>query len=363
MKFLAKKLKTYNHQRSITDASATNIKWIPGSDSLFIVSYHDGIILTFDKDLPEYKPHPEHGSNGNGGNGKDTLQTPTHGQNANGREGNESVNHIQFSKGNIAKIGTSNNTSFQVIKPEPNSNTNPRSCWYVSQQPIKGMEFSPDTRHLATVGRDGVLRIFDFKEERLVVGFKSYFGGLSCVSWSPDGKYLLTGGEDDLVSIWDFEGRRIVARCEGHQSWVTGLSFDQYKCDDKIYRFGSVGEDTKLLVWDFSVGALSRPRSQSGHRKQSLSKNSSLKPPRSDPLVHSSPLSSQPAIIESSPRAIVPTIEPIMSRKVHIEPLSSVAFREDSLLTACRRAHIKTWLRPEFLPPSSEIPKDVDNDK
>lgn len=62
------------------------------------------------------------------------------------------------------------------------------------------------------------------------------------------------------MSIWDFEGRTIVARCEGHQSWVSGLAFDPFKSDEKVYRFGSVGEDTRLLLWDFSVGALNRPR-------------------------------------------------------------------------------------------------------
>ena len=65
------------------------------------------------------------------------------------------------------------------------------------------------------------------------------------------------------MTIWDFEGKTIVARCEGHQSWVSGLAFDPFKSDENVYRFGSVGEDTKLLLWDFSVSALSRPRAVS----------------------------------------------------------------------------------------------------
>jgi len=95
---------------------------------------------------------------------------------------------------------------------------------------------------------------------RLLDIYHSYYGGLSCVCWSPDGRYILTGGQDDLVSIWSFSDRRIVARCEGHHSWVTGVAFDPWRCDERTYRFGSVGEDAQLLLWDFSAGMLHRPK-------------------------------------------------------------------------------------------------------
>ena len=56
---------------------------------------------------------------------------------------------------------------------------------------------------------------------------------------------------------------KIVARCQGHQSYVTGVAFDPWRCDERNYRFGSVGEDAKLLLWDFSVGALHKPKAVS----------------------------------------------------------------------------------------------------
>lgn len=71
---------------------------------------------------------------------------------------------------------------------------------------------------------------------------------------------MLTGGQDDLVSIWSLNERQIVARCQGHRSWVTAVAFDPWRCDERNYRFGSVGEDCKLLLWDFSVGMLHRPK-------------------------------------------------------------------------------------------------------
>jgi len=81
-----------------------------------------------------------------------------------------------------------------------------------------------------------------------------------CVCWSPDGRYVVTGGQDDLVSIWSLDDSMLVARCQGHNSWVSGVAFDPWRCDERNYRIGSVGEDCQLLLWDFSVGMLHRPR-------------------------------------------------------------------------------------------------------
>ncbi len=95
---------------------------------------------------------------------------------------------------------------------------------------------------------------------RLLDLFYSYYGGLLSVCWSPDGKYVLTGGQDDLISIWCPSESALIARCQGHHSWVTSVAFDPWRCDDKNYRFGSVGEDRRICLWDFSVGMLHRPR-------------------------------------------------------------------------------------------------------
>ena len=95
---------------------------------------------------------------------------------------------------------------------------------------------------------------------RLLDVYSSYYGGIICVCWSPDGKYILTGGQDDIVSIWSVNERQLVARCQGHHSWVKAVAFDPWRCDDRTYRFGSVGDDCKLLLWDFSVGMLHRPK-------------------------------------------------------------------------------------------------------
>lgn len=144
-----------------------------------------------------------------------------------------------------------------------NQRTNPVAVWKISNQEINSVAFSPDGRHIAVVSEDGSLRIIDYLREQLLDTFTSYYGGLTTVTWSPDGRYILTGGQDDLVSIWSFADSALVARCQGHSSWVTDVKFDPWRCDDRNYRFGSVGEDCRLLLWDFSVGMLGRPKAVS----------------------------------------------------------------------------------------------------
>ncbi|CAI0471481.1 unnamed protein product [Linum tenue] len=149
-------------------------------------------------------------------------------------------------------------TSFPLIKDQAlfsvsharYSKSNPIARWHICQGSINSITFSADGTHLATVGRDGYLRVFDYTKEQLICGGKSYYGALLSCAWSMDGKYILAGGEDDLVQVWSMEDRKVVAWGEGHNSWVSGVAFDSYWSSPNadgtpetvMYRFGSVGQ-------------------------------------------------------------------------------------------------------------------------
>ena len=57
-----------------------------------------------------------------------------------------------------------------------------------------------------------------------------------------------TGGQDDLVTVYSPWERRVVARCQGHSSFITSAAFDESRCNGRTYRFGSVGEDCRLIL-------------------------------------------------------------------------------------------------------------------
>jgi catabolite repression protein CreC len=253
---MSQKYARINKNGAINNSAVSHIKWVPGSENLFLASHIDGTLVVYDKDKEDAPFFAE---------------------------------EVMHEENNV--FIDDDNTVLNVIKSvnSKNQKANPVACWSVSGHRINQFEFSPDCRHLAVVSEDGCLRVIDYLKERYVIKFyhsaipsdavrlldiySSYYGGFICVCWSPDGKYILTGGQDDLASVWSLNERQIVARCQGHHSWVTAVAFDPWRCDERNYRFGSVGDDCKLLLWDFSVGMLHRPKAVSASRLLSLGNN------------------------------------------------------------------------------------------
>ena len=50
------------------------------------------------------------------------------------------------------------------------------------------------------------------------------------------------------MNIFSPREQRVIARCQGHSPFLSALAFDDLRCDGRTYRFGSVGEDNKLIL-------------------------------------------------------------------------------------------------------------------
>ncbi|KAL3029396.1 hypothetical protein AAZX31_03G161200 [Glycine max] len=283
------------------NSRCTCIAWVPGGDGSFVVSHTDGNLYVYEKN-----------KDGAGDSSFPVVKDQTQ----------FSVAHARYSK------------------------SNPIARWHICQGSINSISFSMDGAYLATVGRDGYLRVFDYSKEQLICGGKSYYGALLCCAWSMDGKYILTGGEDDLVQVWSMEDRKVVAWGEGHNSWVSGVAFDSYwtspnsndNGETVTYRFGSVGQDTQLLLWDLEMDEIVVPlrRPPGGSPTYSTGSQSS----HWDNVVPLGTLQPAPSMRD------VPKISPLVAHRVHTEPLSGLIFTQESVLTACREGHIKIWMRP-----------------
>ncbi|TVY82241.1 putative catabolite repression protein creC [Lachnellula suecica] len=352
---ISQKYTRLNKNGIINTTPVSEIRWIPGSENLFLAAHMDGSLVVYDKEKDDAAFLPEdHTANSNG-----TSET------SNGEGEHAAKLHID-------KSVHSKNQKF-----------NPISFWKLSNQRINAFAFSPDNRHIAVVSEDGTLRIIDYLKEqfvllmpkktttanafRLLDIYSSYYGGFLCVCWSPDGKYVLTGGQDDLVSIWSVAEATIVARCQGHQSWVTAVCFDPWRCDDRNYRFGTVGEDCRLLLWDFSVGMLHRPKASSVRQRGSISSRFANPLQRAETsnttasrLRSNSSLSTDADVehtIEHAvePRATTAMLPPVMSKVVDPDPLCWLEFTEESIITSCKSGHIRTWNRPRDGSNESEL--------
>lgn len=123
----------------INGTPVSKIKWIPGSENLFLASHMDGSLVVYDKEKEDAIFSPEQEAKENG-----------EGDGTNGTTGTVPTKHgIQVHKSVNSKI----------------QKFNPVAAWKLSNQRINAFAFSPDNRHLAVVSEDGSLRIIDYLKE------------------------------------------------------------------------------------------------------------------------------------------------------------------------------------------------------
>ncbi|KZZ97540.1 WD40 repeat-like-containing domain protein [Moelleriella libera RCEF 2490] len=340
-----------NKNGVINNTPVSHIEWIPGSENLFLAAHMDGSLVVYDKEKDDAQFIPD--EDGSSLNGSESID-----------------GHLGVKPGTRMHI--------QKSVHSQNQKTNPVAAWKISNHRINAFAFSPDNRHLAVVSEDGTLRLLDYLREDLLGLFFSYYGGLTCVCWTPDGKYVLTGGQDDLISIWSAADSALVARCQGHQSWVSSLAFDLWRCDERTYRFGSVGEDGRLCLWDFNVGMLHRPKVSLIWAAEYLVAEEccDIDIWRQDSTRHrgsvSGPTAASPRSEAASPMAIgmrsnsgldvdnggdgishpveprsrIPILPPVLSTVIHDHPACWLDFTEEAIITSCKDGHVRTWNRP-----------------
>ncbi|KAL3163307.1 hypothetical protein ABBQ32_009698 [Trebouxia sp. C0010 RCD-2024] len=302
------------------------------------------------------------------------------------------------------KEASSSKSSFPLKALSSSPQRGPATPLYASKEGLYAMAVAPDGKHLATASKDGITRVFDLATAQLSGGFKSYYGGVSCVCWSPDGRYIAAGGEDDLVSIYGMAERGVVAWGEGHSSWVTQVAFDPWQCEsgsaeasavpvrtssgvlsltrETTYRVGSVGQDCQLLLWDFIIsddyagacmdqgmiagtlgsGPTSTQTPSSAASRGSSSSSSMLDTPalanhkrkgsfgtpthRHKASNGSRDFNAPDMIVPSVPRAEMVLTTPVVQQRIHSEPLTDLLFSQYAVYTADACGQVRCWQRP-----------------
>lgn len=127
---MSQKYARINKNGAINNSPAVHVKWIPGSENLFMVAHANGQLVVYDKEK------------------EDALFTPE-------------TNPFE------EPPKSSDRQHIQVLKSvnSRNQKTNPVALWKLTNQRISQFAFSPDQRHLAIVLEDGTLRVMDYLKE------------------------------------------------------------------------------------------------------------------------------------------------------------------------------------------------------
>ncbi|KAI5304835.1 hypothetical protein KEM56_005854 [Ascosphaera pollenicola] len=379
---VTQKYSRINKNGIIAKASVNDIKWVPGSENLFIAAMGDGSLIVFDKereDVPFQSEEIELDGAPSGaatlGMGMSDLSGASDSMglsNASSQETSDDASPrspgvVGFAPGTSSQgpgqgsgafgmtslqgssTATMNDAAtlrskYRILKSvnSPHQSRNPVAMYKLSHMPVTSLAFSPDNSHLAVVLEDCTLRIIDFLAEEQLDIFHAYYGGINCVAWSPDGKYLVTGSQDDLVTLWSFKERRIVARCQGHTSFVRAVAFDP-----------------------FSPAMVHRPKHQyHRHRNSTVTSASHYPPTLSLSLSYSLTNNydrdairrggdRRPSFTVNHPvekRSATAQLPPILNKKVGSDPLYGIVFFEGGIMTSSLEGHIRTWDRPSTDP-------------
>lgn len=110
---------------------------------------------------------------------------------------------------------------------------------------ILSVAVSPDGRHIAGSGMDGIISIFDIASTELICQCKAHSKPIRKIAFTPDSKYIVSACDDMLVGVFEVATGNTVQIMSGHESWVLGLAIHP---EGKILATG--GSDGKVKLWD-----------------------------------------------------------------------------------------------------------------
>jgi tetratricopeptide (TPR) repeat protein len=122
---------------------------------------------------------------------------------------------------------------------------------------VKDVAFSPNDRHLVSVGGNGMVLVWDVETGNEVIALEGHRDIVGHALFSPDGRRLATAGHDQQIRIWDMTADLASGQVpvpvhilSGHTDRVNGLSFSR---DGR--RLASAGLDGTIRIWDVESGS------------------------------------------------------------------------------------------------------------
>lgn len=93
-----------------------------------------------------------------------------------------------------------------------------------------------------------------------------------------------------------------------------------------------------MLLWDLEMDEIVVPLRRAPGGSPTISTGS-----QSAHWDHITPI----GILQPAPTILdIPKISPLITHRVHADPLSGILFSRESILTVCREGNTKVWMRP-----------------
>lgn len=106
---------------------------------------------------------------------------------------------------------------------------------------IHHMAFSPDSRHVLSVGADSCMKVIDVQTGMVISSVKAE-EEQRCFCW--DGNWVLCGGQSGDLLLWDLLTNTVTKRIPAHSGAVTAMWMSEL-CTTVI----TGGEDRQMIFW------------------------------------------------------------------------------------------------------------------
>ncbi|OCB90451.1 WD40 repeat-like protein [Sanghuangporus baumii] len=113
----------------------------------------------------------------------------------------------------------------------------------------RSVSFFPDGRRLASVSRDGTLRIWDVQAGEVILGTLQVQGYILSVAISPDGTRVASGHWDGEIVLWDMSGGTKLSRFAGDRRRALSIAFSP---DGSLLASGSSNGSPR--IWEIDSG-------------------------------------------------------------------------------------------------------------
>lgn len=119
-----------------------------------------------------------------------------------------------------------------------------RTTFYGTMAPVRAIDFSPDSSTLDTTD-DSHFQVWDMSSGQCIRKWQSFARTINDLAWSPNSAHIASGGKDGLITIWDISQRVLVSLLRGHKAVVWGIAWSP---DGRW--LASCSEDNTIRLWD-----------------------------------------------------------------------------------------------------------------
>lgn len=121
--------------------------------------------------------------------------------------------------------------------------------------PVNGaltcVAFSPDGEVVAVGARDGSVWLCLVKSRKLQVRLRAHADEVTTVAFLAETPHVATAGKDGVIRTWHRDTGRSVRRLDSHTYWVSGLAFDPRP---EGLRLAASTWDGRIMIWNLWDG-------------------------------------------------------------------------------------------------------------